>query len=348
MTDEGRAMATILRASARAPIGLSRLQVAMSVRAGRLDPRPSGFKDKRGQSIGSCTVGGLSRDLVGHDRLLGLAVPALCEAWPEHFSAKLPLILAMPEATRPDDDHRYGLAFVDALAAKSRRLIDLQRSSVVRAGNAGFAMALEMGVHLLQKAPVGPNPSAVVVGGVDSHHHEGMLHWLDANHRLHARGTENGMVPSEGAGFVLLVRTGAKLPKAMANETSLGCLRAVCTGREQSVLDGGPNLAKCLTDVVQHLVERAGPLPWVLTDSNGERHRTREWMQVTMRQTLAKNAIQLLVAQTLGDTGAAAGALSLAIACTYFTTGVAPAKIAAVVLQSEGPERGAFLVEGAS
>ncbi len=348
MTSDGRGIALVLRAGARAPIGLSRVQVAMGVRAGRLDPRPCAFKDKRGQTIGSCRVGGLALDLVGHDRLLGLAAPALREAWPGAFSSSLPLVLALPEAGRPDDDSRYGPAFIDALRAKSRCPIDLQRSTVVRGGHAGFAMALEVASNMLHKAGLGQTPPAVVVGGVDSYHHEGVLQWLDGDHRLHAMGTENGMLPSEGAGFAVLLRPGTKLQGATSEDRPLGRIAAIRTGREESTLMGRPNLAEALTQIVQDLAAFSGPLPWVLTDLNGERNRNREWAQVALRGTLAENAIQLTPAQMLGDTGAATGALFLAIACTYFTTGAAPATTAAVVLQSEGPERGAFLLEEAS
>ena len=348
MTSDGRGIATILRAGARAPIGLSRLQVAMGVRAGRMDPRPCSFRDKRGQIIGSCRVGGLPLDVVGHDRLLGLAAPALREAWPVDFASSLPMVLALPETGRPDDDSRYGPAFIDALRAKSRCPIDLQRSTVVRGGHAGFVMALEVAANMLHKAGLGQTPPAVVVGGVDSYHHEGVLQWLDGDHRLHAMGTENGMLPSEGAGFAILVRPGTKLQGATSEDRPLGRIAAIRTGREESALQGRPNLAETLTQIVQDLAARGGPLPWVLTDLNGERNRNKEWAQVALRGALAENAIQLTPAQMLGDTGAATGALLLAIVCTYFTTGAAPATTAAVVLQSEGPERGAFLLEEAS
>lgn len=348
MTSDGRGIATILRAGARAPIGLSRLQVAMNVRAERLDPRPCAFKDKRGQIIGSCRVGGLPLDVVGHDRLLGLAAPALREAWPAEYTSSLPLVLALPEAGRPDDDARYGPAFIDALRAKSRCPIDLQRSTVVRAGHAGFVVALEMAASMLHKAGLGQTPPAVVVGGVDSYHHEGVLQWLDADHRLHAAGTENGMMPSEGAGFAVLLRAGTKLQGAPSDERPLGRITVIRTGREESALMGRPNLAEALTQIVQDIAVQGGPLPWVLTDLNGERNRNKEWAQVALRGVLAENAIQSTAVQMLGDTGAATGALLLAIACTYFATGAAPATRAAVVLQSEGPERGAFLLEEAS
>lgn len=348
MTSDGRDLATILRIGARAPIGLSRLQVAMNVRAGRFEPRPCAFKDKRGQLIGSCRVGGLPLDVVGHDRLLRLAAPALREAWPTEVASSLPLVLALPETGRPDDDARYGPAFIDALRAKSRCSIDLQRSTVVRAGHAGFAVALEIAANMLHKAGLGQTPPAVVVGGVDSHHHEGVMQWLDADHRLHGPGTENGMVPSEGAAFAVILRPGTKLQNVSADERPLGRILAIRTGREESTLAGRPNLSEALTQVVQDLADRAGPLPWVLTDLNGERNRNKEWAQTALRGVLAEHAIQSAPAQMLGDTGAATGALLLAIACTYFTTGAAPASRAAVVLQSEGPERGAFLLEEAS
>lgn len=348
MNNDEQQVATILRAGARGPIGLSRLQLTMNLRAGRFVPRPCAFRDKHGRSIGTCRVGGLGLDVIGHDRLLGLAVPALRETWPEHEKTRVPLVLALPEASRPDDDVRYGPAFIDALRAKAHCPIDLERSLVIRTGHAGFANALEVALGMLYRADFEKAPQAVIVGAVDSHHHHAVLQWLDAHHRLHARGTENGIVPSEGAGFAILARPKTSLPTMPKERKPLGRLRAVSTGREASFELGSPNIAAALTQAVRDVAAYGGPLPWVLTDVNGERHRTQEWSLVSMRGTLTQDATQSAPARLLGDTGAATGALYLAIACTQWALGIAPASRAAVVLQSEGPQRGAFLLEQAS
>lgn len=345
---EGRGIATVMRAGARAPIGLSRLQVAMGIRAGRLDPRPCSFRDKNGATIGTCRVGGLPENLVGHDRLLALAVPALREAWPAEVTQRLPMVLAMPAADRPDDDPRFGPAFIDALGAKSHCPIDLQNSRVVRGGHAGFVLALEEAANILTRPGRALGSPAVIVGGVDSYHHEGVLQWLDSNHRLHAMGTENGILPSEGAAFAILVRPGGQLRDERGlpmTDRPLGQISALRWGREESFLMNRPNLAEALTTIVQDLVGQNKGLSWVLTDVNGERHRSKEWALVSLRAVLEPDAIQLAAPRFLGDVGAATGPLLLATACTLFATGAAPARRAGIILQSDGPERGAFVVE---
>src|SRR4051794_34899728 len=120
----------------------------MCARARKLLPCPTSFVDKRGVSVGLCLAGGLAEDLGGVPRLLALARPALREAVQGARLANLPLVLALPEAGRPDDDPRYESGFIATLAAEAQAPIDVARSKVVRAGHAGGALALEAALAL--------------------------------------------------------------------------------------------------------------------------------------------------------------------------------------------------------
>lgn len=340
----------VIAVGASGPIGRSSLQVATCARAQKLEPRERQFIDKRGRPAGICLAGALPADLFGYDRMVALAAEALREAG-AGLDAPAPMIVALPEPGRPDDDPRFGIDFIRAVAERSGVAVDLERSAVVRAGHAGMALALEAAIGLLRSGP-----TAVIVGGVDSYFHPKVIAWLDATCRLHALDAENGFVPSEGAAFLVLSRAaggeqaaqGQGAPKPGNGEGApLAVLLKVATGREETVTSGEPNTAVTMTDIIASLVEARGGqrLGWVLTDLNGERHRHLEWEKVSFRGSLADPVVHDRLVLDIGDLGAATGAMYAAIVCTWWRIGRASGQTAAIALHSEGPERGAFLLE---
>jgi len=323
---------TLIAAGARAPLGMTSLQVAMSARADKLEPRSTRFVDKRGRSVGVCLTGGIGEDVHGFDRLLALARPALREAG-RAVEEPTPLILALPEAERPDDDPRLSGAILAALAETAEMPLDLDRSRVVRADHAGGALAFEAALDvLLAGAP------AVLVGGVDSYYHPEVLEWLDRGCRLHALEAEDGFIPSEAAAFVLL----AAEPPRSAGATRV-VLSAVATGRETTTDEQA--LAASMTNLVHRLIGDAPrPLRWVLSDLNGEEHRVAEWSKVAIRTSLS-DAVHQRLPDALGDVGAATAPAMAAIALEWWRAGCAPADAALALVHSEGVERGGLLLE---
>lgn len=321
----------IVSLGARCPLGLNSLQIAMCVRAKKHEPRSSSFVDKQNQPIGVCLTGGLPKNLVGFERMLGLAGPALSEATEGlTLETSAPLVLALPEAGRPDDAPRFGERFLEALALRSGIAVDHASSRIVRSGHAGVAYALEAAAALLTDGA-----EAVIVGGVDSYYHPGVLASLDDAYRLHALGVEDGFTPSEGAAFFVLER-GAK--------RSLGRVKRVATAKEHGPNDETPNIGAAMTDLVGRLTGGGEPFAWVMTDNNGERHRAREWAMVSVRGGIANDAEHHRLVAELGDVGAASGALFLAVACRHWAVGCAPSPRLLVALHSEAGERGAFEV----
>lgn len=340
-------LGVITGAGARSPLGLDALQVTLCARAGKIEPRPTPFLDRRNYPIGDVRALCLPDDLYGFERLVELAVPALREAaatlGPRRAAgdARLrpPLLLALPEAGRADDDPRLGPTLVETIAKRAEIPIDLARSEVFRAGQAGFAMALARAAALLREREV----HAVLVGGVDSYHHPGVLASLDEGYRLHAPAVSDGFTPSEGAAFVLL-------EPSRTSEPPLARLLLAGTTREETVATGAPNLAEAMTRLVRGAAEAAAPLRWILTDINGERHRVREWTMVQMRMDdlIEEGARVERWVEEFGDAGAATGALLAVLACVQWQTGCAPAGSAFIALHSESPERGVVVLEGAS
>jgi 3-oxoacyl-[acyl-carrier-protein] synthase I len=334
--------AAITSIAARGPLGLSSLQVAMCVRARKAEPRSTQFVDKRGRFVGMCTTPGLRSDLHGYERLIALAAPALRAAAPKEPGASpLPLVLAVPEPGRPDDDPRLDHAILLAVAQASGVALDVGRSRTIRAGHAGAAFALAAALEEL-----GRGAAAVLVGGVDSYYHPEVIAWLDEECRLHALDAENGFVPSEGAAFLLLERWAQGKAPRTPGSTPIARLERVEIGREESVLSHAPNSALTMTRIIARIASSVpgGQIRWTLSDVNGERHRGREWDLVSLRGSLAEGVVQDRMVDDLGDMGAAIGPMLGVIACELFRTGGAPGASVCVALHAEGAERGAFLL----
>lgn len=322
---------------ARGPLGLSSVQVATMVRARRLEPRDVALEDRRGRAIGVALTGGLGEHVTGYERLLGLAAPALAEACDGAFprAGGIPLFVCLPEAGRADDDPRFEGEFVQALGDRSGVALDLGRSRTFRFGHAGFATALAAAKALLDGGA-----SAVLVGGVDSYYHAGVLRALDAAYRLHAMGSEDGFIPSEGAAFLLLARetqgTGRR-----------GAILASEAGDEVTMRDESlPNLADAMTELVQRTLPLLGDRARVITDENGESHRQSEWEKVSLR--LLGSSERLTWVWDTGDVGAATGPLFAAMVLELRRLGALDEARILLALHSDGGARGAVVLEGVS
>jgi 3-oxoacyl-[acyl-carrier-protein] synthase-1 len=274
---------------------------------------------------------------------LALAAPALCELFADARRRKvavgsrgelLPLVLALPEAGREDDAPDLDGAILAELVVASGAPVDLTSSEVVRLGHAGFAAAVTKAMGKLERGA-----SAVVVGGVDSWLHPEVIGALDREHRLHSLTEDDAFIPSEGAAFVLL---------APAKHEGLARLTHAATGEEATVRSGEPNLSAALRRLVRAAAASSAgePVRWVLTDLNGERARTNEWIPIDSLECIHEDFVHDRGPIGLGDLGAASGAVLLVIACIFFEIGWAPAPAALVVLASDGPTRGVIRVEG--
>ncbi|MFT3764724.1 MAG: hypothetical protein QM820_04285 [Minicystis sp.] len=336
MTPTGPRITSI---GARTPLGLNSLQVAMCARAAALEPVPCPFRDRNNVAIGVFRSQAIADDLHGVDRWLALSVPALreCALGVEPPNkGPVPLYLSVPEAGRADDDARIEEGLIAALAAKSGAAVDVAQSRVFRQGHAGFAVALSAAMDRLAAGE-----SAVLVGGLESYYHPGVLARLDEDRRLHSSSVEGGIIPSEGAAFLQITRDPAP------GTRSLGAIAGVETGQEESALTGDPNLAQAMSKLVRR-ISAAAPdrrITWLMSDWNGERHRSDEWTKVAIRSKdiFPDDARHDRPIEEMGEIGAATGAVLLVLAAMSWQTGWAPAETALVALHSEGPDRGLIL-----
>jgi 3-oxoacyl-[acyl-carrier-protein] synthase-1 len=320
---------------ASSPLGIDARQTTLFWRAGKANPRGTPFRDKTGVSVGAIRQERLPDDLVGYERMLALAIPALEEALasaPAHTvgERKTVLLLSLPEPYEGEDE-RIGARLLVELAAAHRLDLD-DRSAAVRVGRAGVTA-------LLGRAQMFGGDVRVIVGGVDSYYDGARIATLDNGYRLLSERSGNGFIPSEAAAFACV----APRTKRAAGEVPLATVRFVATGEED--LDGPP-VAACLTKLLAD-PRIPSPVPWMLTDMNGERHRLKELTYATMRNRVRVDqdaTVTQHVPSELGDVGAASGAVFLVLATLGMRLGFSKADSALVVTCSEGRPRGVFLV----
>lgn len=333
---------TIVGVGMSTPVGLDARQSALLIRARKLSPDRTKYRDRHGFEIGDARAKWIDDACVGRARKIELAAPALAEAVRSLPGAPgpLPLFLALPPR-RSEKEEELGPGFLEELARRAGVPIALEQSEAIALGHAGFAAALERALAHVA-AHRAPAPYAIV-GGVDSYHDPAVLAALDEERRLHGELAWDGFIPSEAAAFLVVARPGASPAYAR--------VLAVATAMERPDDAEDPPIGEAATEVVRAVAASLrAPVPWALPDVNGENHRVKEWTFVRIRNQGRlddADTVETRLYDELGDVGAASGAVHTAYACQAFRLGFAPAPQAIVALASDGPARGALALEAA-
>lgn len=341
---------------ARIATGIDALTTAMSVRARKTFIRESRFVDRAGEPIALSFVSSIDDDVVGRERFVALAAPAMTEAvqgWARvrftsrgHAIPPVPLLLATPAEADPSDPR--GAKLLAALAERSGIAIDAARSKVVAQGRAGGVFAIEQAAARIAKG----EDEFILVGGVDSYFDADRLEELDAARRLHGPATENGFIPGEGAAFVLLVSR-----RRAGTDVKHASIVGVGTEREPRPFGSAePCHALGITLAMKRALASLGSarIGWALSDVVGERHRVDEWLfgSGRIQHSLTPDVQHDTPLLLTGDLGAATAPLLVVLACVGWNTGCAPAaaELALVAAHSDEAERGALLLasEGGS
>lgn len=319
----------IVSVGARCSVGLNALQVAACMRADLVEPRASTFKDGRGRAVGMCRVGGLGSALVGYERLMQLALPALREAVDGVTGEGWPLLVALPAAERPDYEERFQTV-AQELARKGGSVLDAEKAEVVLTGHAG-------GIEVLRRAAemLAAGASGVVVGGVDSFHHPEVVRWLDEAYRLHALDVDGGFIPGEAAAFLVL------RPKQQAGARAR-LLYAEVRDEPAMLTPERPLIAEAMTALFKDSNGTAAP--WVMNDVSNEYQRRRQWRFVSFRHDLSAAVVHYLP-EKVGDVGAASAPLMAATAFSWWSLGCAPASKVWLASSSDAAGRGVAVLE---
>jgi len=280
-----------------------------------------------------------AEDIAGPARLLAMAHAVVDEATltvePE---VKVPLILCCPEAAAfaesPADWPAQLLAKVISEAAFA---VDPAHSRIIARGRAGMIEALGTALALLKNSSI----PYCLVGGVDCFVDTGRVVALVDDERLVTGTNKDGFKPGE-AGVALLL-TNRPDPDAMA--TWLGA----AAGSEQANRGTdrpitGAGLQEAMTKALAQARLPYESLACLAHDFSGEQRYFEELLLASSR--LAKGPVTSTMeipALSVGETGAAAGFLSIAMLAFLHSKGVHK-RPSLAALTSDGPERGAVVL----
>lgn len=322
----------------------------MSVRAQKFAPRESHLVDQKGKPMATARLASLPDNLMGKDRFVALAAPALMQAiypWQaalrerRHEAAPLPAFVALPDEARPGFERGLQNELLPALEARTRVPLDRSQSKLFFGCRGGGIVAIEAALELVTSG----GAEAALVGGVDSYFDPDCLESLDREHRLHGPDTENGFIPGEGAGFLLFASRRA----AMSLERYASVLSAAVEhephpyGSEEPCL--GEGMARAMRRAIAEAALPPESVAWALSDVANERHRVDEWMYALARNhtSLSADIVHDQPLLSTGDLGAASAAVMFAIAAVQWKTGCAVANTALLATHSDGVERGALI-----
>jgi 3-oxoacyl-[acyl-carrier-protein] synthase-1 len=182
----------------------------------------------------------------------------------------------------------------------------------------------------------------VIVVAVDSHLDAFTLEWLSEHRRLKTHDQPAGMEPGE-AGACFLLESSSAAERRSANIQAV--VKGVAVTREyHSYFKGQPSAGTAAVEAVKMVLSGASPFVGdIITDHNGETWRAQEWGNALARLhgCLGAGSHHILPADSLGDTGAAFGAIGVCMAVRSLVRGYATQGQALVISMSEYGARGA-------
>jgi len=286
----------------------------------------------------------------GPERLVRMAEAAMREA------------IALARAPRCRKDQRYGLFLGTPAANPAGRilpygpglaqhlgqvLVDLVGNVSLRLCETGRASALQALRLAAQELAREEKPiDLAIVGGVDSLVATRTLTFLQANGRLREGRKSSGVLPGEGAGFLVI----EKIETATRRGVIVLATLETCAGELDSTPFGKPNKAAALTKVFRGIAPKVvEPRPLLISDLNGERPRAFEWMFASSRAPFYHGGMpHWLSSESIGDSGAASGAVNCCWAVGALGRGYAPSREAVIWGASDEGAREAVVIKSAA
>jgi 3-oxoacyl-[acyl-carrier-protein] synthase-1 len=269
------------------------------------------------------------------------------------FWGRTALLAALPAASGPrfqvedGDPAALGEAFLPRLLRGAGLAVDPSRVRSLPLGHAATAEAVrlaaaELGGGLVDRA---------LVLAVDSYLDPLTIQWLARERRLKTVEAPTGLAPGEAAACLLLENEGsARRRQARVR----GIVAGLSMGKGLPRFggdrpDSGEALAACVTAALAAAVPAASFSGDVVADLNGETWRALEWGGAIARLGKRLGDVALhLPAMSLGDTGAASGAVSACYALHLFGRRCARERTALVISSADAAEVACLALEGSA
>ncbi len=345
--------AMVASVGARTSVGLNALQTTMLFRAGAAGMAMAPLVDVDGDQVTMCLQPTLDPLMVGWERAATLAEPALKEALlplqDRVDGRKVRFALCLDarygSAPRASEEAAHAAALTTQVNDRAHRLLPGLALEVVARGHAAGALCLADILRSLEAREY----EAAVVGGVHSDYEPSWIQQLSSQGRLFKPDNLDSFVPGELAAFVVLMREDAA---RRAGLTPMAGVVNVATGMERATPHNDVpayeaiGLTSTIRTVAQPLLDSEMTAGWAITDLTFEQRRVFEWqsMLIRTRKVWSDPYAVDSPAQRLGQLGAAAVPLGMAMAAVGWQSGSGPAPIAIVYAGSEAGERGAVLL----
>jgi 3-oxoacyl-[acyl-carrier-protein] synthase I len=308
----GQDRATVLGLGLCTPLGLTAETTVAEMAAGTLRFADTEVVDGCGEPVRASRLSLLEPEHSRSYRMGALAKAALAQALETLFEQGIkeaPLFLGLPSAEvgADVDEESITRALIKAAAPDVRLTI----SRTFRSGRAACLQALAAAQSELH-APSGP--SVVIVGAVDSLCDPASLAYLVRENRILGGTNRDGLIAGEGAGFLVLSRPESAharraAPLGTISKCALATERIPFTSRE-------PSLSAGLTEAFRKLRQGGPRVDMVLSCQTGESFWAHELARAHIRNSalMPEPLAIALIAESLGDVGAASGAIQLGAA----------------------------------
>jgi 3-oxoacyl-(acyl-carrier-protein) synthase len=171
--------------------------------------------------------------------------------------------------------------------------------------------------------------------------------WLEQARRLAQDGVRGGFTPGEAAGCLLLGRRrlGTRLKRRPLATISGAAVHHDTQLRDSEAGSFGLAMSEAVLDAAAGLSLPAQAADTVYCDINGERYRSEEWGLFATRAHAALRSLQYeTFCGSIGDVGAAFGAIAGIVAAQSFARGHARGPRALVMAGSDSGARGAMFL----
>jgi 3-oxoacyl-[acyl-carrier-protein] synthase I len=341
----------ILRAGAVTSVGGNAPSTFAALRCRLNNFRETAFFDNLGEPLVGGPVEMEDRephDIIDkHARMLEQAIRECASDLPAMNFGTVPLLLCLADPTRAGR-----LAGLDQALGDRVFPFFAKQSAIYAYDQTGIARALLEAFKLIKEHPL------VIIAGVDSILLPPTLTTLQQRGRILSSGNNNGFIPGEAACALLIGRPDqvGRIPPRFSHRTNLPIAAdadtlfctGVVIGRETSVVGAtGPNQGKGLAAVIARSLGanqlQPRDIEVRISDQSGEDYYAKESAIAAGRAGVSPAALWC-PADSLGETGAAAGPLAIAWAYAGMHKGYAPGIHCLCHFSADTGERAAIML----